>query len=167
MLSTILACGKCGWRTTCGEDEIARRLRTLGLLRRSPHPPAELVSELLRVNAHRLTCDTCHNPGLAIVGADGGDPHSPAILAGSEDVGDWQQAVLCQICREPIPPERVEIFPDAKRCAKCQDLADRGAEPVAPEFCPKCGALLEMRVSRGGGITRYKQFCTGQPPCRL
>ena len=160
-MPSILVCTKCGWRTTCGEDELARRLRILGLLRRSPHPPVELVSELLRVNVHRLQCDACHGTGLAIVGADDGGP------SGSRDDSDWQQAVICQICREPIPPERVEIFPDAKRCAKCQDLADRGAEPTAPEYCPKCGALLEMRVSRGGGITRYKQFCTGQPPCRL
>ena len=170
MLSTILSCRKCGWRTTCGEDELARRLRTLGLLRRSPHPPTELVSELLRVNAHRLTCDTCHSVGLAIVEADDGGPaslYSPVILAGSENDGDWQQARLCQICREPIDPDRLEIFLDAKRCAKCQNTADQGAEADLPEFCPKCGALLEMRVSRGGGITRYRQFCTGQPSCRL
>lgn len=40
-------------------------------------------------------------------------------------------------------------------------------EPTEPEFCPKCGALLELRVSRGAGVTRYKQFCTGDPPYRL
>jgi hypothetical protein len=165
MLSTILACAKCGWRTTCGEDELARRLRTLGLLRRSPHPPAELVSELLRVHVHRLSCDACHNTGL----------YSPAVSAGawagsqavSDDDGDWQQARICEVCREPISPDRLEVFPTAKRCAKCQDLADRGAEPDPIEYCPKCGEVLEMRVSGGGGITRYKQFCTGNPPCRL
>lgn len=178
-MPSILVCNNCGWRTIGGEDELARRLRTLGLLRRSPHPPVELVSELLRVNAHRLTRDACHQTGLAIVGADDGGSlgiDSPVIspqasrrgdLAGSENRGDWQQALVCQLCRKPIPPERVEIFPDAQRCAKCQDVVDRGSEPVAPEYCPKCGALLEMRVRRGGGITRYKQFCTGQPPCRL
>ena len=118
----------------------------------------------MRVNAHRLTCDACHQTGLAIIGADDGGPLGSRVLAGDDD---WQQAVICQICREPIPPERLEVFPNSIRCAKCQDLADRGAEPVPPEYCPKCGALLEMRVSRGGGITRYKQFCTGNPPCRL
>jgi hypothetical protein len=166
MLSTILACSKCQWRTVCGEEELARRLRTLGLLRRSPHPPSELVSELLRLNAHRLTCDACQHVGLTIVADSDGGRLGTASLA-QEDDGDWQQAVICQICREPISPERLEIFPNSKRCAKCQDLADRGAEPEPPEFCPKCGALLEMRVSQGGGITRYKQFCTGSPPCRL
>jgi predicted nucleic-acid-binding Zn-ribbon protein len=163
MLSTILACAKCGWQTTCGEDELARRLRTLGLLRRAPHPPTELVSELLRLNVHRLACDACHYTGL----------YSPAVSAGAgamadyEDDGDWQQASICEVCREPISPDRLEVFPTARRCAKCQDLADRGVEAAPIEYCPKCGAALEMRVSRGGGITRYKQFCTGNPPCRL
>jgi ssDNA-binding Zn-finger/Zn-ribbon topoisomerase 1 len=166
MLSNILACDKCGWRTVCGEEELARRLRTLGLLRRSPHPPEELVGELLRVNVHRLACDACHQVGLIIGEAGDGRRPGSAPFA-DEDDGDWQQAVICQICRQPIPPERLEVFPDATRCAKCQSIADRGAEPAPPEFCPKCGALLEMRVSRGGGITRYKQFCTGNPPCRL
>jgi hypothetical protein len=166
MLSNILACSKCRWRTVCGEDELARRLRTLGLLRRSPHPPPELVSELLRVNVHRLACDACHHVGLTIV-ADGDDSPRGKPSIADDDASGWQQAVICQICREPISPERLEVFPNSERCAKCQDLADRGAEPAPPEFCPKCGALLEMRVSRGGGITRYKQFCTGSPSCRL
>ena len=34
-------------------------------------------------------------------------------------------------------------------------------------FCPRCGSLVEIRVSRGSGITRYRRFCTGDPPCRL
>ncbi len=165
MFSSTLVCTQCGWRTIGGEEEIVRRLRALGLFRRAPHPPIELVSELLKTHAHRLTCDACHNTGL----------YSPAVSAGSlagslaesESRGDWQQAILCQICREPISPDRLEVFPNARRCAKCQDLSDRGAEPITPEYCPKCGALVELRVSRGGGITRYKRFCTGQPPCRL
>jgi phage FluMu protein Com len=164
MLSTILACAKCGWRTTCGEDELARRLRTLGLLRRSPHPPTELVSELLRVNIRRLVCDACHHTGLAIIEADDG---GPLLSTSADDDGDWQQARICEVCREPISQERLGVLPTALRCAKCQDLADRGAEAAPIEYCPKCGAVLEMRVSRGGGITRYKQFCTGDPPCRL
>lgn len=163
MLSAILSCSKCGWRTVASEDELARRLRILGLLRRSPHPPPEIVTELLRANAYRLACDACHQTGLTIVGADDGGP----LGNRATDEGDWQQAVVCQICREPIPLERLEVFPKAKCCAKCQDVADKIGDPAAPEFCPRCGALLEIRVSRAGGITRYKQFCTGNPPCRL
>ena len=156
MLATNLTCPQCGWQTTCGEADIARRLRTLGLLKRTAHPPEEMVRELLKSNVGKLRCDQCQQAGLI-----SGDP------AEVDDEGDWQQAVVCEVCRQPIPPERVEIFPHARRCVECQDVADRGEEPDEPEFCEKCGALVELRVSRGGGITRYKRFCTGSPPCRL
>ena len=155
MLSARLTCPQCGWQTTCGEAEIARRLRVLGLLRRAAHPPEEMVRELLATNAARLKCDACSEAGLV----------SSEPEADSDD--DWQQAVVCEVCRKPIPPERVEVFPDARRCVGCQDVADRGAEPDELEFCEKCGALVELRVSSGGGITRYKRLCTGSPPCRL
>ncbi len=156
MLSATLKCDKCGWQTCCGQQEIERRLRTLGLLRRAPHPPEDLVSELLAVNLSRLKCDACGFAGLLQVPPE------------QTDAGDdWQQAALCQICNEPIPPERLEVFPNAVRCVGCQDAEDRGVQSFEPEFCPKCGALVELRVSRGSGITHYKQFCTGNPPCRL
>ncbi|QEG34580.1 TraR/DksA C4-type zinc finger protein [Bythopirellula goksoeyrii] len=154
-----LACPDCGWRTVCSHDELARRLRKLGLLRRAPHPPDDLVDELVHTNLARLTCDQCHAAGLAIVEADD--------VSSSADADDWQQAAICEICRKPVPPERLEIFPSARRCVTCQDAEDRGLEPSAVEYCPKCGSLLEMRVSQSGGVTRYKQFCTGQPACRL
>lgn len=156
MLAVTLSCDSCGWQTTCGEVEVARRLRKLGLLRRATHPPEEMVRELLDANTAQLACDQCQSVGLVV-----GDPSE------DEESGDWQQAVVCEVCRQPIPPERVEVFPDARRCVGCQDVADRGEEPDEPEFCEKCGALVELRVSRGGGITRYKRFCTGSPPCRL
>lgn len=161
MLSVALECHNCGWRTVCGSEEVARRLRMLGLLRRSPHPPDDLVGELLRVNARRLACDQCGHVGLGVVGADDTGP------AGSSPDDDWQQARICDICRQPIPEERLAVFPNANRCVACQNAADRGFEPVTPEYCPKCGAILELRVSHRGGIARYLQFCTGQPPCRL
>ncbi len=157
-MSAIIECNQCGWRTVCGHEDLARRLRNLGLLRRAPHPPADLVEELARSNLHRLVCDQCHAMGLAFVALDDVE---------TDEAGDWQQAVLCEICRQPVPPERLEIFPKVRRCVSCQNASDRGMEPDAQEYCPKCGALLEVRVSQGGGVTRYKQFCTGQPPCRL
>lgn len=154
MISSLLSCPNCNWQTTCGEEQIATRLRTLGLLRRAPNPPEELVAELLRSNVSRLSCDQCASIGLLIAPADDRDD-------------DWQQAVVCEVCRKPIPLERLEIFPKAKRCVACQDVADRGEDQDEPDFCPKCGALVELRVSRASGITRYKQFCTGTPSCRL
>jgi hypothetical protein len=115
-----------------------------------------MVDELLKANHLRLACDGCGRVGLLF---------APADEFG--DDADWQRAIVCVVCREPIPPERVEIFPQTRRCVASQDVADRGLEPEEPEFCPKCGALVELRVSQGGGITRYRRCCTGNPPCRL
>jgi Zn finger protein HypA/HybF involved in hydrogenase expression len=156
MISIQLECRACKWWTLCGEPEVVRRLRTIGLFRRAPQPPEDLVREVLRTNAHRLPCDRCHATGLAV-----------ADNVEATDAGDWAQVVLCEICREPIPDERLQFNPKAMRCAACQSATDRGATFVEPDYCPKCGSIVELRVSRSGGVTRYKQWCTGNPPCRL
>lgn len=155
MVSVQLECQACGWRTTSGAADVVARLRKLGLFRRAPDPPAELVREVLRKQAGRLACDHCGAVGL-VVNHDDGDPDA-----------DWEQIVVCEVCRQPIPPERLQYNPRATRCVGCQNAAERGQSSVEPEYCPKCGSPLELRVSRGGGITRYKQWCTGNPPCRL
>jgi hypothetical protein len=156
LLAVELECAVCRWRTVCGEAEIVRRLRALGLFRRAPEPPEDVVVEMLRSSGRRLPCDQCGATGLTL------------RIGGENDDGDeWEQVILCEICRQPIPPERLEFNPTATRCAACQDAADRGASFVEPEYCPKCGAVVELRVSRSAGITRYKLWCTGNPPCRL
>jgi Zn finger protein HypA/HybF involved in hydrogenase expression len=156
MLSIRLECEACGWWTLCGEGEIARRLRKLGLFRRASDPPEGLVREVLASHGYRLACDRCGATGLR-------------LREGADDAerGEWEQVVVCEVCREPIPPERLEFNPNATRCVKCQDAADRGRSLVEPDYCPKCGSLLELRVNRSGGITRYKLWCTGNPSCRL
>lgn len=156
MLSIELECRDCHWWTLCGETEIVRRLRALGAFRRSAEPPEEMVREVLLSQGSRLACDRCRKDGLSI-----------RLDAGQDDRGQWEQVVVCEICREPIPPERLEFAPGATRCVGCQDAADRGKSFVEPEYCPKCGSLVELRVSRGEGVARYKLWCTGHPPCRL
>ena len=82
MLTATLSCLGCGWRTVCGAEQLALRLRRLGLLRRAPHPPDEVVGELLAVHVERLMCDSCGAAGLVVLPRD------------ECDSGDyWQQAV--------------------------------------------------------------------------
>jgi hypothetical protein len=138
-------------------DDASARLRLLGLLRREPDPNGELVSALFVEAAPRMTCPICKEKSLSAAPADPLD-----------DGDNWQAEVLCEICRTPIAPERLEAVPDTKRCAKCQGRSESGRlGDVDPEFCPHCGSLVEIRVSRGSGITRYQRVCTGSPPCRL
>jgi hypothetical protein len=103
-----------------------------------------------------MTCPICKEKSLS------------ATPRAVEDDEDWQSAVLCEVCRKPIPFERLDAIPAAKRCAQCQERTESGgADESEPDFCPKCGAPVEIRVSRGTGITRYKRVCTAFPPCRL
>ncbi len=130
----------------------------MGVLRRENDPDDATLAELLPEAAKRMTCPGCKRIGLATFDAE----------EANDANDDWQAAVLCEKCRKPIATERLEVFPDSRRCVACQSKAESGeAEEDEPEFCPRCGALIELRVSRAGGLTRYKRFCTGVPACRL
>ncbi|WP_146397309.1 TraR/DksA C4-type zinc finger protein [Pseudobythopirellula maris] len=156
MLSRELSCKACGWRTVCGLPDLISRLRLVGVLRRAAEPAAGLVAELLPDAVGRMTCPRCKEIGL-----------TAAEVEPDDDADDWLAAVLCERCRKPIPPERLEALPGAKRCVACQGESEAPGDDDAlePDFCPKCGALVELRVSRGGGLTRYRQFCTAG--CRI
>lgn len=157
MFSSELVCRNCQWRTVCGRDDAIGRLRLIGLLRRDPDPDEDLLRVLFAEAAPRMTCPSCKEKRLHAIDRDPNDT----------DDADWLSAVLCEVCRQPIPPERVEALPGVKRCVACQGRTEAGVAVEEPEYCPNCGSLVEIRASRGTGITRYRRFCTGQPPCRL
>jgi len=157
MFSFELKCRNCGWRTVCGPAEAAARVRLIGLLRRDPDPDEDVLAALLAESAPRMTCPICKEKRLIAERS-----------TTAADAGGWQSAVLCEVCRQAIAPERLETLPATKRCAACQEMTEQGRSlHNEPEYCPNCGAIVELRLSRGGGITRYKRFCTGEPPCRL
>jgi hypothetical protein len=159
MFSYELTCRNCGWRTVSGTVDAAARLRILGSLRDEPDPDEHTLAAMLVDSTPRMTCRICKEKQLFA---------TPSAAAADFDDGDWQQAVLCEVCREPIASERLDAIPNAKRCAACQGKAEAGVlVDDEPEYCEHCGAIVELRVTRGSGITRYKRFCTGEPPCRL
>jgi uncharacterized CHY-type Zn-finger protein len=156
MFSYELICRNCGWRTLCGRDDAIARLRIIGQLRREREPDDEFIATLFVDAAPRMTCPLCKEKTLF------------AHFGAFDESDEWQTAVLCGICREPISPERQEAIPGVKHCAACAAKAESGQlKEIEPDFCPNCGALVEVRVSRGGGITRYKRVCRGDRPCRL
>lgn len=156
VFSYELICRECGWQTVCGHNDAIARLRIIGLLRRNRDPDEDVVAALLVEAAPRMTCPLCKEKRLF------------ARPTEDDAASDWQAAVLCEVCREPIDPERMEAIPGTTRCAACQGKTESGQlAEIEPDFCPHCGALIEVRVSRGSGITRYKRVCTGDPPCRL
>ncbi len=141
-----LTCRVCGHRTVVGPTQMLERLRDVGMLRREKEPDLHLVHELFVARLDQLACDACHQVGLQW-----------QLLDDWED--DWQQGRDCEVCHQRIPAERLEVFPDTRRCRDCQQSAERGEDSAEPEYCPRCGAIMQLRLQRGSGITRYVMSC--------
>jgi hypothetical protein len=149
-----LRCRACSWRDLCGPEAVAAWLRKAKKLRAGRQPEQEILYEVFCATAGQLACPKCGAVGLVA---------SPA----PDDRADWPEARLCESCSKPIPKERLQALPGATRCAACQRDEEVGRASGEAEYCPRCGALMELRLSRSGGLTRYAMACTANPPCRL
>ena len=125
------------------------RLRQVGKLRRAAEPEEAVLAELFIAASGSFGCDTCGHTGLT------------PLPAADEDA-DWGGQRACESCGKPIPAERVELLPSVKICVTCQSQSESGQDQAEPEFCPRCGAIMKLRQSRAGGITRYVTTC---PEC--
>lgn len=152
-------CPACGARDNWGLEKAVRYLICHGKFRRTSTPDPDLVFELVFAFASKLTCAECEATGLEIAWAK--EDESSA--------GDWQEAILCQACRKPIPADRLAVVPGATLCVPCQEQMDRGmlcAKTAESDFCPKCGAPTKMEARNVGGVTKYVLVCTNFPRCR-
>jgi predicted RNA-binding Zn-ribbon protein involved in translation (DUF1610 family) len=110
--------------------------------------------EVFRATADKFACPECRHVGLSAAPAP-------------DDGTDWPDARDCASCGKPISQERLEAVPGATLCAACQRDEELGRARTEIEYCPRCGAPMELRLSRAGGLTRYVLACTASPPCRL
>jgi hypothetical protein len=141
-------CPECCWYAVWGPEQMLRALRSQGMLRRETQPAPEIILQLITVVLGQLTCPDCQSRQLAL------SPYDD-----TED-SDWAESRCCEVCRAAIPRERLEVFPRTRRCAKCQDQPVAAA--VEDDFCPRCGGLLQLRLSRSAGTSRYVSHC---PSC--
>ena len=149
-----LRCPRCSWAEVCGPEAVAGWLRKAGKLRRRDEPEREILYELFRAAAGGLACPDCGTTGLVA---------GPPL----EDKTDWPGPKPCSSCGKPIAPERLEAVPGTALCAACQQQEELGRLKTETDYCPKCGAPMELRPSSSGGLTRYVLVCTANPPCRL
>jgi len=149
-----LRCSRCSWTELCGPEAVLRWLRKAGKLRAQGEQDLEILYEVFRAAAGRFACPECGTTGLVTGHA-------------SEDQGDWPGSTVCSSCEKTIAAERLEAVPGASLCAACQRDEELGRLKADIEYCPKCGAVMELRPSRKGGLSRYAMACTGTPPCRL
>jgi hypothetical protein len=131
--------------------ELADVLRAAGHLRRKTDPEPEIMWEIINSAISSWVCTSCDAKTLV------------AKPDNWEDEGDgWLEARCCRGCRQVIPPERLEIFPDEMYCAPCRTKQENN--PNGPDsYCPHCGSITEIRIRNRGGMTRYVEYC---PACR-
>ncbi|MHC4403864.1 MAG: TraR/DksA family transcriptional regulator [Planctomycetota bacterium] len=148
-----LRCRRCSWAEVCGPEANAGWLRKAGKLRAGVDPEPEVMVEVLRAAAGKLACPECGHVGLAALPAE-------------EDRLDWSEPQTCASCGRPIPAERLEALPEATLCAACRQDEELGRAKTEIDYCPRCGAPMQLRPTAAGGVTRYVLTCTGVPPCR-
>lgn len=143
----VARCQGCGTSQRWDHVQLLERLRSLGLFKREQDPDPELVRTLLTSRAGEIACPTCHQTGLTIESLS------------DEDTADWNDARCCEHCTAVLDPERLEVFPEARLCSICQQRDEQRAGEGDPEYCPQCGAVMELRVSRASGLSRYVLVC--------
>jgi hypothetical protein len=142
-----LTCSACGAREMIGPPQMLERLHAAGMLKREKEPDWELVRELFRSSATARRCEKCGSCAVVL-----------QLCADAED-DDWGDVRCCEQCGATIPAQRLEIFPDTRLCVACRQTRDRGVEDTEPEYCPRCGSVMQMRLSRSSGISRYVMHC--------
>lgn len=155
MVQTILLrakCRDCGWTARYNFEALRELLHSLGMLRRNPDAGAAEMVELAASAAPRMRCPDCSSVG------------SIGVQPVAEDEDSWQDSVACEICGQPIPAERIEVFPDTTMCVACQRAQESSAE-VEHAYCKRCGGPMMLKPSKGPGITRNVMVCA-DPDCR-
>lgn len=143
-----LRCAGCGNRLLVGVAQMVEHLRHVGVFKRQKDPAPQLVRELYTQQIPLLACSVCGQVGY--------DQHSPDEF----DDEQWGQDRKCEVCKQVIPAERLEVFPDSRRCTACQQSADQGEDTAEIEYCPRCGGIMELRLRGGAGITGYAMRCS-------
>lgn len=143
-----LYCPACNWGEVLDLPRAIIWLREAKLCNARSDPTPEEIQELLPVAAEKLQCPHCEQQPLG-------------LRAAEDETFDWPEPVACEVCGKPIPPERLEIMPEAKTCVACQRLDESGGSAGEVEYCPHCGSPLQLKARGGAGLARYAMHCGG------
>jgi hypothetical protein len=142
-----IRCASCRWATMFDSGGVAGWLLSAGRLRSHSEATPDELRELAVALAPQIACPNCGQQRLS------------AVLI-EDDPTDWPQAPRCEECGKLIPPERREVFPEAKLCTHCQGRDDRGLAAGPVDYCPSCGSPMVLRPSPAAGIHRYAMQCS-------
>ena len=138
-----MTCRACGREQMWGPDEALEYLRSKGKFRRDTRPDMDAIMTLFA--ADPPLCPDCLS--------------TEVVFSPVRDDEGWGEVRCCEVCRSPIQVERLEVFPQTKRCVNCQDLPAEHGE--SPEFCPKCGAVMQLQHGASGRGSNYQYRCAG------
>jgi len=142
---TEMRCPACDWLRVLDPAEVVRELTVAGKLRTGKSPDGDVALELLRLIAAGVPCGGCGRIGLLVAPYD-------------EEV-EWDRTRRCEVCGEPIPPERLEVVPDTTVCVSCKGAEERGVAPAGQiEYCPRCGSTMTTEAT-AGRMTEYVMKC--------
>ena len=146
-----LCCAQCGF--TARHDAL-NLLRRAGMLKRAGDDVDQhLVTALIAAVGERLTCEQCGHTGIAC----------RAVDEDEDELESWPTTRRCRQCGQPIPGERLRLFPQQEYCAACQKQREEGMSAEDQrEFCPWCGQVLLHKATRRRGVTEYVPAC---PAC--
>ena len=131
----------------------------------------ELTSLLRQRAAHQysrnlvlvaLPLETAHRDARQLAEALGAEyVDFDCELLNQMEADDWEDQVLCAVCRTAIPAERLEVFPNATLCPACQ-AKDESGELASndAEYCPRCGGLMKLQKRGGPGLAGYQLVCS-------
>ena len=143
-----LRCPHCNYRSVCDRLRVGERLREIGMLKRDASPNWTFLVALLESAAESMTCSECQRSGLLVTKLEAADDQA------------WGLSRKCLGCNQPIPPERLEVFPDTEFCPTCQASEERGEAPGTDvEYCSQCGDILTVARAPGSGVARYIIRC--------
>lgn len=151
MAIEFFECPHCGRRSVAGASDRLRLLQSAGHLKRMKDPASPLIPELLKTFLPTIACSQCNKVGLRIV-------------AHKEDFDDTWFGVQpkCESCKSEISKERLEIFPNAKLCVKCQGKTESNPADSnqTEDSCPKCGQWL-VTSRRRSSVQAFAVHCPG------
>ena len=149
---TSSTCRNCGWRTVCGRDDAVARLRLIGLLRREPDPDEELVAALLG------------RSGAAddVPDLQGESACRDAIEPTDDEDGDWQAAVLCEVCRAADCAGAAGGDPG--REALCRLSGESGSRRSSPMTSPSTARTAARSSSSASVAAAASRATSGSAP---
>jgi len=141
-----LVCSSCQSSERLDSGVMVARLRALGMLRRDGSPSEAILEELFQSMLDKLACPQCGDTALTVQNVEWQD--------------DWGDTVRCEQCNQPIDKERLEVFPDTRRCPSCQRRSEQGVADDDPIYCQHCGGLMSLRKRTGTNLAGYRLVCS-------